>query len=214
MSVKKGNVERFLNLDKDKQNRIINAALEEFQYGYKKASTDAMVKKAGVSKGLIFHYFGSKEGLYNFIIDYAHDLLEVDYFDALKLGGNDILESIWQVAQRREDVSQVHPHIYNFLATLYIHIADNPRPEMAKVYETRYKNMLSELYNRCDLTLFRDDIDPKIAMDIIMCTLENFHTIYSGFDSDNWTDMSDDEHNAFLEETKKYLDVFRRCFYK
>ena len=45
--------------------RIINAAVKLIsEKGYHGASTDLIAKEAGVSQGLIFHYFKSKEGLF------------------------------------------------------------------------------------------------------------------------------------------------------
>ena len=60
--------EKFFDLSREKQDRMINGALEVFaKNGYKHASTDDMVKAVDVSKGLWFHYFGSKAGLYTLI---------------------------------------------------------------------------------------------------------------------------------------------------
>ena len=43
---------RFFELPKEKQDRFINAALQIFaKNGYKKASTDEIVKAAGISRG-------------------------------------------------------------------------------------------------------------------------------------------------------------------
>lgn len=64
--------EKFFDLKKEKQDRMINAALHQFALcGYKLASTDEIVKEAGISKGLLFHYFISKEGLYDFLYGYS-----------------------------------------------------------------------------------------------------------------------------------------------
>ena len=50
--------EKFFELKKEKQDRMINAALKVFsQYGYNHASTDEIVKEAQIIKGLLFHYF-------------------------------------------------------------------------------------------------------------------------------------------------------------
>ena len=47
---------KFLNLELEKQDRIINAAIKEFaQKGYDKASTNEIVKEAGISKGLLYN---------------------------------------------------------------------------------------------------------------------------------------------------------------
>ncbi len=64
--------QRFFDVKKEKQDRIINAGLKVFaRAGYRHASTDEVVKTAGISKGLLFHYFGSKLGLYAFLYDYS-----------------------------------------------------------------------------------------------------------------------------------------------
>jgi AcrR family transcriptional regulator len=45
--------------------RILKASIEEFaEKGYAAASTNSIAKKAKVAKGLLFHYFKSKENLY------------------------------------------------------------------------------------------------------------------------------------------------------
>ena len=47
---------KFFDLKKEKQDRMINAALQVFAaQGYLHASTDQIVKEAGISKGLLFH---------------------------------------------------------------------------------------------------------------------------------------------------------------
>ena len=63
---------KFFDLKKEKQDRMLNAALKIFALqGYRHASTDDIVKEAGISKGLLFHYFESKLGLYSFVYDYS-----------------------------------------------------------------------------------------------------------------------------------------------
>ena len=71
--------EKFFDLKKEKQDRIINAALRAFALsGYMHASTDDIVKMAGISKGLIFHYFETKLGLYQFVYDYSIRVINLE----------------------------------------------------------------------------------------------------------------------------------------
>ena len=64
--------DKFFDLKREKQDRMINASLKVFaENGYRHASTDEIVKDAGISKGLLFHYFTSKMGLYEFLFDYS-----------------------------------------------------------------------------------------------------------------------------------------------
>jgi len=61
---------QFLNLEVEKQHRIIRAAITEFaQNTYVNASTNRIVKECSISKGSLFKYFIDKEDLYFFILD-------------------------------------------------------------------------------------------------------------------------------------------------
>ena len=58
----------------EKQEKIVNAALELFaEEGYKSTSTSKVAKRAGVSEGLIFRHFTNKEGLLQAIIQLGED---------------------------------------------------------------------------------------------------------------------------------------------
>lgn len=58
--------------------QIANAALEVFTYkGYHSATIANIAKKAGVAKGLVYHYFNSKEELlYQIIFSGMNNLIE------------------------------------------------------------------------------------------------------------------------------------------
>lgn len=54
----------------DKQEMIIEAALEVFrEKGYANARMADIARRAGVSYGLVYHYFGSKEVLFDLIVE-------------------------------------------------------------------------------------------------------------------------------------------------
>ncbi len=85
----------FENLPENKQKKILRAAIAEFsQLGYAKASCNRIVKFAGISKGSLFQYFGSKEGLFSFVcgrfIRKVKDavkqtsLVKVNFFDLIR----------------------------------------------------------------------------------------------------------------------------------
>lgn len=82
--------EKFFDLKKEKQDRILNGALKVFAgSGFKHASTDEIVAEAGISKGLLFHYFGSKLGLYGFLCEYASRYVLVELKASLRGGETD-----------------------------------------------------------------------------------------------------------------------------
>lgn len=71
-------IEKFTERTKTKQEAILAAGIEEFsQKSYLDASTDSIVQRCGISKGLLFHYFGSKRNFYCSCLSQALDKLIV-----------------------------------------------------------------------------------------------------------------------------------------
>lgn len=194
-------IEKFTKLEEDKRQRIINAAMKEFRYGYKKASTDIIVKEAGISKGLLYHYFGTKEQLYAFLAHYALELIDNDFFDMMRQS-QDILESFWQFALLKKDLTDQHPYLYDFVNGIYTHRDDAPAA-MAQ-FEQEHEAVCAQLYDQCDSSLFRDDIDHRRVIDIISFTLDSMVDSVA----------HDDDYEGFLEALRGYFDIFRLCFYK
>ena len=60
----------FENLPPEKKNLILSAGISEFAHkSYKDVSTDALTKTCGISKGILFHYFGSKKQFYLYCLE-------------------------------------------------------------------------------------------------------------------------------------------------
>lgn len=89
--------ETFKNLESDKQQRILDTAVEEFSsHGFRQASVNRMVQKLGIAKGSIFQYFGTKEGMFSVVFDHAVELVrrtlrqvkqetaETDFFERIR----------------------------------------------------------------------------------------------------------------------------------
>lgn len=69
-------IEAFERLEEEKKEAILFAGIEEFsQKSYRDASTDAITAKSGISKGLLFHYFGSKKEFYFYCLAKALERL-------------------------------------------------------------------------------------------------------------------------------------------
>jgi AcrR family transcriptional regulator len=89
--------ETFKNLESDKQQRILDTAVEEFSsHGFRQASVNRIVQRLGIAKGSIFQYFGTKEGLFEVVFDHAVELVrrslrqvkqqtvETDFFERIR----------------------------------------------------------------------------------------------------------------------------------
>ncbi len=74
--------EQYAKIREDRRELILNTALELFaRQGISHTTIDQIAKKAGISKGLIYNYFTSKEILLEEIIKNSFDHL-YDFFDA------------------------------------------------------------------------------------------------------------------------------------
>lgn len=90
-------MEKFFSLPIEKQNVIINDALRTFgANGYKKASVSAIAAAAGISKAMVFHYFGTKKALYLYLVNLCGGIMMneiikefdnsiTDFFERIKM---------------------------------------------------------------------------------------------------------------------------------
>ena len=68
--------EAFYKLSEEKQNNILSSGIREFATkSFSEANTDDITKSCGISKGLLFHYFGSKKEFYLFCLEKAIEKL-------------------------------------------------------------------------------------------------------------------------------------------
>ncbi len=107
---------KFFDLKKDKQDRMINAALKVFALnGYRHASTDDIVKEAGISKGLLFHYFDSKVGVYEFVYEYSVRYMLLELGTKVSRSETNLFEVMKQVEMARMDAMKGYPYMQQFL---------------------------------------------------------------------------------------------------
>ena len=138
--------EKFFDLKKEKQDRMINAALKIFgMRGYSFASTDDIVKEAGISKGLLFHYFGSKLGLYSFIYDYSVRFMSMELKAAVNAKETNYFTLQKQMEAGRLQVLKNYPCMQLFLEKCN---AENT-PEALTAIEEK-KRELTDLYDAFD----------------------------------------------------------------
>lgn len=76
--------EAFSRIDEDKKNQILEAGIEEFSAkGYEKANINIIAKKAGISIGLMYKYFATKEDLFITCLKRGMDILEKALYDIM-----------------------------------------------------------------------------------------------------------------------------------
>ncbi|MDO5476651.1 MAG: TetR/AcrR family transcriptional regulator [Eubacteriales bacterium] len=108
--------ERFFDLKKPRQDQIINGAMRIFaENGYRHASTDEMVAAAGISKGLLFHYFKSKKGTWLFLYEYCTRYMLLELRKADRRQGCEFFEMYRRLVQVDAAVLKKYPWLPLFL---------------------------------------------------------------------------------------------------
>lgn len=105
----------FMNLTEEKRQAIINAALREFSLNnYATASTNKIVSNANISKGILYHYFGSKKNLYLFLYDYTTTKFSEALNRQIDLAEPDIFKRYEQIMKIKIDLMKQYHALFDF----------------------------------------------------------------------------------------------------
>mgnify|MGYP000922995069 CR=1 FL=1 len=194
----------------------MDAALDEFaEKGFKRASTNAIVKKAGIGKGMLFYYFGSKEELFDFLCEYTIELVLNKYYLDFTADTGDFIERYRLLTERKRRAMNEMPKAIRFFESFYL-------PENAE-YFGKYANrmaavrgdIMKKLYGGVDGSLFRDGIDPKAAVRYIKWLLEGYEADLTAQAKNGTLDVSDEA--VIAAEWERFYAILRdlrKIFYR
>lgn len=200
---------KFYRLEKEKQERIINAALKEFaRNGYDKASTNEIVKEAEIAKGSLFSYFNNKKELYLFLLDYVMKLIDQIYAE-VDWQETDFFSRMRQLGAVKYKIYKKYPSAFNFLKTLAHEDAAEVKPVISKLKKEVVSSGLERSYDNIDWTKFRDDLDREKMIKIIDWTMLCFAE-----ENLNRVGSIEDVGPEILQEADEYFALLKKCFYK
>ena len=164
--------ERFFDLNREKQDRMINAALRIFaQNGYRHASTDVIVKEAGISKGLLFHYFTSKMGLFSFLFDYSVKYMLFEYDRLISAKETDYYTIRKEVEKAKLNVLRSYPYMSEFIEKS-LQEDQLDINGMIETSKNTYLETLAKYYAQGSRDFLREDISANHLDAIIRYTVD------------------------------------------
>lgn len=216
-------------LAEDKKKQILMAALREFaEKGYQNSSTNLIIRGAGVSKGLLFHYYDNKKNLYLSVLDMCLDFFLTYLDEELKSISTDITERLIDINVAKLKMSAQEPLMQKLVTAAFL----NPPPQLEKELRTRqntlYTKYLPHINENIDRTLFKDGVDQNKAVELVMIVVnalgEKYLQIYQEriqmLQSDNPQMVKksasgyQDLMESFLQELKDYLGMLKYGIYK
>ncbi len=202
-------MDKFLNLPVEKQNAVIDAALKSFGInGYKKASASDIAAAAGISKAMIFHYFGTKKALYLYLLNYCGSIIvkEVnenfdntvtDFFDRIRLSSNIELA-----------VLKKHPALFTFIKSAYFEPDEAVSDHVKALYlGSQGEDFRSKIaFNGTDTSKFKDGVDITLVMKMLVWQAEGF---MNQFSRETELDME-----SFCDEYFQCMELLKKNLYK
>lgn len=164
--------EKFFDLNREKQDRMINAALRVFaENGYRHASTDVIVKEAGISKGLLFHYFTSKMGLFSFLFDYSVKYMLFEFERLISPKETDYFTICREIEHAKLNVLRSYPYMNEFIEKS---LQENQLDliQSIEVSKNTYQDVMSRYYAQGSRASLNSAISPSCLDSLIRYTVE------------------------------------------
>lgn len=203
--------QKFFNLPQERQDLIRNSAMIEFGEGsFKKTSADAIAKRAGVSKALLFHYFKDKRELYAYLFQHAIDACmevfnrqvermsyygETDFFSALERGHKIKMDMVLRM-----------PGLFRFVMRAYYERDSVLSPKLRKKLDDVLAQSTDTFLARMDLSKFKDGVDPRQVVRLLTLSAEGMLAETNA--------CTAQEINQLFREYKKNADMLRQFLYK
>lgn len=205
-------MEKFENLDPEKQQKILASALMEFaENGYSQASTNRIVKQAGIGKGMLFYYFKNKRDLYEYLIEYSLNFIIDSYLNLVDIAEADFIKRLKGASQIKMKAQLENAHVFKFMGMVMLAKDLDLPPRLQKRYEELQVQGYALLYEGIDKTLFRKDVDADKAFDLIRWGVDGYqqnllHRLQG-------KKMAEVDFEPYWNEFYEYLDILKKSFY-
>lgn len=198
------------NMDPEKQECLINASIDEFgENGFKKASTNSIVRKAGISKGLLFHYFDTKESLFKYMEGYVINLVIETIEAEMDWDDSDFFNRILQIAVIKGRLTYRYPKIFEFFTSI---LTGKSLDDINAYREDIAPGLMQKIYtHNIDYSRFRPGIDMEKTMKIINWVIEKYSLELL---DEMQAKKQEFDYMKIVDEFQGYMDLLKEAFYK
>jgi AcrR family transcriptional regulator len=111
-------------VDQSTQQRILDAALEEFhRQGFKGARTTRIAERAGMSRTMLHYYFSTKEALFEAVLNKTFGAV-MPHLHRLVLEEKELPDLVDFLVEVVADMLEEHPSLPNFVVNI---LSENPQ---------------------------------------------------------------------------------------
>ncbi len=199
---------RFLELPVEKQLKIINAGFEVFARSeYKRASTEEIAEKAGISKGILFYYFHDKKTFYSFLFEQAVSKVKDYVIDENIEKIDDFFELCAYAAERKYRLLSDSPYITDFIMRAFYAKRDALPDNINTMFQEAPADIFGTYFRSVNFSKFRDDTDPEEIYHMLIWMVE-------GYLNERQRTGGNVEIDDIMEKYRHWSAYFRRISYK
>ncbi len=186
----------FERIDDERKNRILEVGIEEFSSkGFEKANINIIAKNAGISIGLMYKYFATKEDLFMTCLKRGMDVLEKALYDImisddkLLVKAEKLIKTICSHSRRNSNYIRMYNEICAEKRSI-----DKIKAMVEEIESKRSTIYITTIARALAKGEVREDLDPRLFayfLDNLLTTLQFSYTcdyyreklkIYTGVD--------------------------------
>lgn len=203
-------------IDSAKQTHLLAAATHEFaQNGYANGSTDAIAAAAGVSKGTLFNYFGSKAKLYVAAVQAAIDKINGVADLSVWQDAPDFTTMIKNALQYKIGLQIQYPDEFALSIAAYGELAQLPAKQAAALKAFWAKEVTTYTPELIGPVLERLHLRPGVKQDTVMAlfgAMSDLITQRSKVFLQAHPDATVAEMSPLVDDAMAYIDVLAHGF--
>ena len=207
--------ENFEKIPLEEQECILKVCIAEFSAnGYQQASTNAIVRQAGIPKGTLFYYFGSKKNLYLYVLDNAIRQFARRYTEMAGDMPPDLFERLLHRGRVKFQFAAEEPELFQLFYNAFINTPQEIQAELRIRAGGYSASSEDRLMDGLDLSRFREDVDVQKAVALIQLMLDGLLNKYLS----DFRKMTPDEALVLVErinqEAKEYFQLIQKGIYR
>ena len=167
----------FDRLPRLKRQAVLAAGWSRFgASGYRKTSMADVARAAEVSKASLFHYFGTKLGLYRRLFSESVEIL----LAAVVEGNDDFFDSIALGTAVKLRLMRENPGMYDFLLGVVTEADQDAVAQLRQINTEGIRQGMAKLFAHVDWSRFRPEFDQATIMSLASwvtegCIKQNAH---------------------------------------
>lgn len=213
--------ESFEKLEEAKRLSIINAGFKVFaDHGYSKASVEDIATTAGISKGSLFYYFGSKKNFLIYLYKYCTTKLE-EIVDApgpdgqpTYLAYTDFFERLNAIHLLKLKAQNDYPHMTLFMKRIIIDTSPVSQ-EILRAFNAKYVTERAILFFQgIDYSKFKEGIDPYMVVQLLSWCSEGLISQVLLEQKMKDPNVEIPDFDILVKRYQDYVSLLRNNFYK